>query len=48
MSLVRPSRRRLLQLAGATTLAPGLIGLRAKDQTETIGRVLAISDMHSA
>ncbi len=48
MSLVRPSRRRLLQLAGATTLAPGLIGLRAKDQTKTIGRVLAVSDMHSA
>lgn len=45
MPLVTPSRRRLLQLAGATVFAPGLIGMKRVD---VIGRVLAISDMHSA
>lgn len=45
MPLVTPSRRRLLQLAGATAIAPGLIGMK---RTDVIGRVLAVSDMHSA
>lgn len=45
MPLVTPSRRRLLQLAGATAFAPGLIGMKRAD---VIGRVLAVSDMHSA
>lgn len=45
MPLVTPSRRRILQLAGATVFAPGLIGMKRAD---VIGRVLAISDMHSA
>lgn len=40
-----PSRRTLLQLAGAAVLAPGLTGARA---AAPIGRVLAIADMHSA
>ena len=38
MPLVTPSRRRLLQLAGATAIAPGLIGMK---RTDVIGRVLA-------
>lgn len=45
MPLVTPSRRRLLQLAGATAIAPGLIGMKP---AHVIGRVLAVSDMHSA
>jgi 5'-nucleotidase / UDP-sugar diphosphatase len=45
MPLVTPSRRRLLQLAGATAFSPGLIGMKRAD---VIGRVLAVSDMHSA
>ena len=45
MPLVTPSRRRLLQLAGATAITPGLIGMKP---AHVIGRVLAVSDMHSA
>jgi 5'-nucleotidase/UDP-sugar diphosphatase len=45
MPLLTPSRRRLLQFAGATVFAPGLIGMK---RTDVIGRVLAVSDMHSA
>lgn len=45
MSFITPSRRRLLQLAGAMALTPGLAALRSADVT---GRVLAVSDMHSA
>lgn len=45
MPLVTPSRRRLLQFAGAMVFAPGLIGMK---RTDVIGRVLAVSDMHSA
>lgn len=45
MPVVMPSRRRLLQIAGATALAPGLIGMKRAD---VVGRVLAVSDMHSA
>lgn len=45
MPLVMPSRRRLLQFAGSTAFASGLIGMKRAD---VIGRVLAISDMHSA
>ncbi|WP_220116428.1 metallophosphoesterase [Brevundimonas vesicularis] len=45
MPLVTPSRRRLLQLAGATAITPGLIGMKP---AQVIGRVLAVSDMHSA
>ena len=45
MPLVTPSRRRLLQLAGATAFAPGLTGMKRAD---VIGRVLTVSDMHSA
>lgn len=45
MPFVTPSRRRLLQFAGATAFAPGLIGMKRAD---VIGRVLAVSDMHSA
>lgn len=46
MPLATPSRRTLLQLAGAVVLAPGLTGARAA--AAPIGRVLAIADMHSA
>lgn len=46
MPLATPSRRTLLQLAGAAVLAPGLTGARAA--AAPIGRVLAIADMHSA
>jgi 5'-nucleotidase/UDP-sugar diphosphatase len=45
MSFVTPSRRRLLQLAGAAVLTPGLTAAR---RNLVIGRVLAVSDMHSA
>jgi 5'-nucleotidase/UDP-sugar diphosphatase len=45
MSFVTPSRRRLLQLAGAAVLTPGLTAARRRP---VIGRVLAVSDMHSA
>jgi 5'-nucleotidase/UDP-sugar diphosphatase len=45
MPLLTSSRRRLLQLAGATALATGLTGMTRADVT---CRVLAISDMHSA
>ncbi|WP_295174603.1 metallophosphoesterase [uncultured Brevundimonas sp.] len=45
MPLVTPSRRRLLQFAGATALAPALTGAKPAG---VIGRVLAVSDMHSA
>lgn len=45
MSFVTPSRRRLLQLAGAAVLTPGLTAAR---RSPVVGRVLAVSDMHSA
>lgn len=45
MPLVTPSRRQLLQFAGATALAPALTGA---NPAGVIGRVLAVSDMHSA
>jgi 5'-nucleotidase / UDP-sugar diphosphatase len=45
MSFITPSRRRLFQLAGAAALAPGLTAARRGDVK---GRVLAVSDMHSA
>jgi len=45
MSFVTPSRRRLLQIAGASALAPGVSALRRHG---VVGRVLAVSDMHSA
>ena len=45
MALIAPSRRRLLQFAAAAAVAPGLAGLKARP---VIGRVLAVSDLHSA
>jgi metallophosphoesterase superfamily enzyme len=45
MPFVTPSRRRLLQLAGATMITPVMLGMK---RPEVAGRVLAISDMHSA
>ncbi len=45
MSFVTPSRRRLLQLTGATVLAPALVGMK---QAGIAARVLAVSDLHSA
>lgn len=45
MSVLMPSRRRLLQMAGVTALAPAL---SAAKRSDVRGRVLAVSDMHSA
>ena len=45
MALIAPSRRRLLHFAAAAAVAPGLAGLKARP---VIGRVLAVSDLHSA
>ncbi|WP_312599025.1 metallophosphoesterase [Brevundimonas sp.] len=45
MALIAPSRRRFLQFAAGAAFAPGLAAL--KTQT-VVGRVLAVSDLHSA
>ncbi|MGV3578040.1 metallophosphoesterase [Brevundimonas sp.] len=45
MPLLTPSRRRVLQIVGASAVATGLTGMKRSEATL---RVLAVSDMHSA
>ena len=45
MALIAPSRRRLLQFAAGAAFAPGLAALKTQ---AVVGRVLAVSDLHSA
>jgi len=45
VALIAPSRRRLLQFAAGAAFAPGLAALKTQ---AVVGRVLAVSDLHSA
>ena len=45
MALIAPSRRRLLQFAAAAAMTPGLAAMKSQ---AVVGRVLAVSDLHSA
>ncbi|MGH7025745.1 metallophosphoesterase [Brevundimonas sp.] len=48
MTITPLHRRRLFQLLAATAVAPGLGALAPLRQTRALGRVLAMSDLHSA